>query len=526
MKVAPRLCAARRTVATLALAGAAIVPVAAVLPSADASAAGTKVPAEMVAAQLSTRDRSQIEKMLTAELQRIVDKQPRLPGQSKLVKVQVRLDTSSRAVIIDLSPGYVPKVNGIEFEEQRGELSTAVWTLLQGIIRTNETRFTYGGKSIYKYFPQDQPRPQKSSSVMSTGTGPIVVSAGHGYYYDHDRNLWSLQRDPANGVQEDYITIAFANNFVNHATSASRLGAQTTLVRFNDPTSSTSHTASGLHLWKMSAREYLKGTIPTKTHIWNSMPNATHGLRERDEDIRARPLYANDVNASVLISFHTNAANGTARGTRIYHYPGRSVDKAIADNMLCYVAEIVRSQKGYETFPVASEAHAEDHGENRLATMPAVIVEAAFHDNARDAMAIKDANFRTALAKGVEKGYRLWKQGHGCLPYALLNVQGGAAPHGEEIPVDVSFRGFPQAPLRAEVRFDGCPTGYTCTNSTKSLTVTGEGTGRFTMRCATDTRPTQVFQIYVRLLDGDGAATQQVPTTVSCLGTITPAPTA
>jgi len=62
---------------------------------------------------------------------------------------------------------------------------------------------------------------------------------------------------------------------------------------------------------------------PDLPDVWNSLPNSSSSLRERDEDIRSRPRYANHLDARALIHLHTNAGNPAASGARAYVAEGR-----------------------------------------------------------------------------------------------------------------------------------------------------------------------------------------------------------
>ncbi|MGO4778447.1 N-acetylmuramoyl-L-alanine amidase, partial [Lysobacter sp. 2RAB21] len=135
-------------------------------------------------------------------------------------------------------------------------------------------------------------------------------------------------------------------------------------------------------------------------------------MREQNEDIRSRPLYANYLSASKLIHIHTNGPSATATGPRVLYYPGRTVDQQLATSILCGMKETIHALPAYANFTVpAAPTPSDGEGETRLAAMPSVIVEVAFHSNPTDAAALKDPAFRTAAMKGVEKGYRIHTQG-------------------------------------------------------------------------------------------------------------------
>ncbi|MGJ7902161.1 hypothetical protein [Lysobacter sp. 1R34A] len=116
------------------------------------------------AATFASKDRLEIEAMLTDKLQRVVDRQKRLEGQGRAVRVKATLDTGSKALVIDLSKAYVPKFNGGRFEDQQHELAMVAMSTLRGTVAVDEIRFLFDGASIDRYLPQDavpppQPRP-------------------------------------------------------------------------------------------------------------------------------------------------------------------------------------------------------------------------------------------------------------------------------------------------------------------------------------------------------------------------------
>ena len=320
--------------------------------------------------------------------------------------ISVRLVVDRSIVIIDLSKDYLPgSVNyiGSELEDKLSLLRNIVVGIVENELgyQISEVEFLFDGRPLAFYYPYDfSRRPNKISTVDNSISGALVVSAGHGVYLHHETTPdWRFQRDQYHGVQEDLVTQPLASDLSDLLIA--RSGTVTDFVR---SFGNSIHAPSGNAWNDLSARYYLAEILPLRTDIWNTLPNSTAALRERDEDIRSRPFYANDINAEAIISIHTNGdETGTARGVRVYHYPGRAGDAAIATSMLCYMREIIQAQPGYEGFPVATAPHASTtHGENRLSDVPAVIVETAFHSNAADAAALLDPVFRMAAMKGVE----------------------------------------------------------------------------------------------------------------------------
>lgn len=218
------------------------------------------------AAIFSTADRLRIERLLTAELQRVVDSQPRLEGQGKVVRVKARLDTQSKALVIDLSRGYLPKFYGARFEDQQSELMNVALDVLSGTVSVNEFVFLIEGKAIQTYFPEER-RPSRVST-QSEPTQPVAVSAGHGYFYHHGEKKWKLQRPLVNGIQEDFITQYFAHRLESYLSSRSNVNYAVARTH-----STSTHEPSGQPWWKMSARTYLESVYPGNPAIWSTAAN-------------------------------------------------------------------------------------------------------------------------------------------------------------------------------------------------------------------------------------------------------------
>ncbi|GAA5068374.1 hypothetical protein [Lysobacter panacisoli] len=204
---------------------------------------------EVPARALSAKNRVAIERMLSVELQKIVDRQERIEGQAKYASVNVTLDTNSRALIINLSKSYVPKFNGAAFEDLQHELSTAALELLRDIISIDGVRYRFDGRPIEYYIPDVLPPASHRARVLSVQPRKVAVSAGHGVYFHHGFNDWRPQRDPSNGVTEDFITPTFVTEL--GAFLASRSGV---VVANPRSTSGVLHSPSGQSWWKMGAR--------------------------------------------------------------------------------------------------------------------------------------------------------------------------------------------------------------------------------------------------------------------------------
>jgi hypothetical protein len=132
---------------------------------------------------------------------------------------------------------------------------------------------------------------------------------------------------------------------------------------------------------------------------------------DENDDIRCRPLYANwqDANGfatNVLVSVHNNGGGGTGTETLYDTTNGYGPEsKKFAD--FIHNKVITAIQKNYKSDWIDRKVKGFDgsYGENRLAKMPAVIVEVAFMDTENpDSAAIKSAAFRTIVAEAITQG--------------------------------------------------------------------------------------------------------------------------
>ena len=180
---------------------------------------------ETVKAPFNDTDKAKLEAMLMSHVQRIVDRQKRLEGQEKYIKVKnVRYNADEAIIYVDLGKAYVPRHHSSEFLDSLRELNLEITDAVWDSISLNGVRFLYNGRDIYYYFPDEpqQPvRPGKTGAATNMTAAPlIVVSAGHGAYYNYGSPAfgvarWTEQRDPYNGIIEDYVTPGYAIELSN-----------------------------------------------------------------------------------------------------------------------------------------------------------------------------------------------------------------------------------------------------------------------------------------------------------------------
>jgi N-acetylmuramoyl-L-alanine amidase/LysM repeat protein len=123
----------------------------------------------------------------------------------------------------------------------------------------------------------------------------------------------------------------------------------------------------------------------------------------QNADLYRRCKVANDIKAPLFISVHGNAASNawsTAKGWEVYHYPGSSTGKALADLAVKHVYPEVKAQ-GVGIHGTAVKA--EDFCVIRETKMPAILIEFAFFSNQEECAKMKTQVFRMACAVGIAK---------------------------------------------------------------------------------------------------------------------------
>jgi len=452
---------------------------------------------------------AEVDAVLTEEMNNVLAKMNRLEGQGQRIAARVRLDLDTCVPTVDLTSGFLPSNDSERFTEQMQYLDSALWATLLSLGCEKQPIFLFNGLPRNHYFPYEKPPQTRGpNAAVLTNDKLTVVSAGHGLYLHHETPEWKYQREFHNGVLEDEVTPLFANKLEQYLRE--RSGHQ---VRRTRSSGNWEEGASGQQWWKLAARYNLKQQLPDNPEIWHSLPSSTKDDREYDEDIRSRPFYANHIGAGGLIHVHTNGGPAAARGARVYLHPDHTHNVPLAKSILCYMKEVITSQPGYESFTVATAPHFKNHGENRLAEMPSVIVEAAFHTNADDARALLDPVFQAASMKGVEKGYRLHREGQPCAQFTLASLpETDAGPTGYKV-LDLTFWGYPQFPVRVESTAVACPAGWKCEKRTSTHDEPNYPV-RANFRCENDDAARVEWE--TRLVDEDGVRSNPVRHAILC----------
>ncbi|HGM5044577.1 TPA: N-acetylmuramoyl-L-alanine amidase [Stenotrophomonas maltophilia] len=430
-------------------------------------------------------------------------------GELRQISVSISLDVKGRSMVISFGPGYLPGPDrGYDELFLIPMASTLRFYAEKSGLDVNDIDFLFDGKTLEQYYPEDLAVPPKTKEKLTHTSA--LVSASHGYISLHPSREWKFQRPAPLGIQEDTLSPLFGDELQVLMEQRSGLTVHRARSR-----STELHQVSGKPWEHMSSRYHLKALFPERTDMWNEFPNSPESAREKEEDIRARPNYANHLGVDVMLSLHTNGSDSASlRGTEVYYHQEKPQDKALADSILCGMREIIRAQPGYLDFPIRESSTSARHGENRIGKMPSVIVETAYHSNPDDVAALQDPVFRSASMKGVEKGYRLWATGKTCEPLALRPVPDTDVPIQAARDIELSYAGNPQYPLSVELSLASCSEEGACT---PSATTFDDPAKPLTINLACNGPDPGVARWSAVLRDADGVATTPVEFSQACV---------
>lgn len=144
--------------------------------------------------------------------------------------------------------------------------------------------------------------------------------------------------------------------------------------------------------------------------IDHGAPEAVYKTRmvERDSGLVSRPLYADWEGADAFVSIHTNAADMPNVGSGLSSYIHDTMPTAGSDKLQSALhAEILRTNRALyvKDFPDRGKQSANFAVVREIKTMPAVLLELAFHDTEKpDAMLLRDPNYRRDISRAIYKG--------------------------------------------------------------------------------------------------------------------------
>ncbi|RRU22756.1 N-acetylmuramoyl-L-alanine amidase [Stenotrophomonas sp. 278] len=445
--------------------------------------------------------------VLQKEASRRVSAHVQRRGELRVVDVSVSIDMSTKIILADVKDGYRPEPDGDEMFLQELAVTLRHYAEKAGL-PINDVDIQFQGHPLKYYYPEELKVPPRVSSNPENRTA--MVSAGHGLVRVHPALNWDYQRPDAFGFREDMITPAYGDALQRLLEERSTMTIHRARSR-----SMELHPDSNRPWEQMSSRYHIKALLPERGDLWNSLPNLVSNDREVKEDIRVRPLYANHLGAGTMISLHTNGNDSSSvRGVEVYYHVDKPQDRALATSVLCGMRELIRAQPGYEDFPVREGANAGNHGENRIGTMPSVLVEIAYHSNPEDSVALQDPVFRTASMKGVEKGVRLFREEKACTPLFLSSIDNITLPPLSSGATAVHFEGNPQFPLTVTLLPAWCSEPGACTPYEYVVTEPSASPVRLKLSCEGSGTGTAKWKTVMR--DADGVTTGSVEHTQTC----------
>lgn len=157
---------------------------------------------------------------------------------------------------------------------------------------------------------------------------------------------------------------------------------------------------SGQRRWRECAR-YWSQFAGAPSTVWDSIS----GGEDNDDDVTARPRYAEWRGADAFVSLHTNAGGGS--GTSTYIYNGGATPGSAALSQAVHT-QIVADLQAYWNSGWTDRGQLQaNFGEVRLlSTMPGILCELAFHDSpgSLDHTSLHDPEFRYLAARAFARG--------------------------------------------------------------------------------------------------------------------------
>ena len=307
--------------------------------------------------------------------------------------VQVDRLPSSQRVTIDLSQKALTFDPGGDVELVLDQVirSTAPLTGNTGDV---QYQFLVDGLPLDLFVPRAEAR----FAARAAGKPRVVVSGGHGYYWNEHYSDWRLQRDHYWGIVEDVVNWEFAAD-VQAALRNTTFDARP--ARNPDPLSRPG--PSGHPGWQEGAVYFVRG-LGAPGNVWNI------GVNDYARDINSRPFYANWIGADLVVSIHNNGGGGTGSETwfdETNGYQGES--RRLAETLNTHIVRAIRRFYNADWPDRGLRSCNGCKGENRLAASPAVILEIAFMDmKTPDNAALHDPAFKRIVAYAIRDGLHSW----------------------------------------------------------------------------------------------------------------------
>ena len=319
---------------------------------------------------------------------------PRQTGV-RVLSVDVRDTPSTQMITVDLSQRALTY-------EPSGNIEPLLDTIIEATAAAIgpkplvEYRFTIEGLPVDQFLPRAAWLSRQAQSVAAGGV--VLVSPGHGLYWDDVLASWHLQRPRIRGIVEDLVNWDIAR-YLRDELLARNINTQ--MARY--PEADETAGPSGSARWQEAAKYFIQA-LGAPVDIWS------FGIDDYARDINARPFYSNWIDAAALISVHNNAGAHTGTETWYDGTNGLEHESArLAQVINTHVVSAIRERYNANWIDRGLRACNGCKGENRLATRPAIIVEIAYMDTATpDNDALHDDAFKRIVAEAIADGIREW----------------------------------------------------------------------------------------------------------------------
>jgi hypothetical protein len=334
-----------------------------------------------------------------------------IPAGTEVVAVTLTSDS----VVADLSPAVLSGLSEALLDNMLEQLRIS----LTPFDRLVSYRLTCNGAELSSYLPQTpsvaRPRPRALPLAQTLTTGlagrKITIGPSHGRFYNGSGWYW-MRSDPCGfgeAVLEDTNSIRLMQFLKQYLEQDSA----TVFVHRDLNESDCCNTATGLAWWKMCTHYWLRSQgLPCS--VWGAYTgdctSADGTVDRNNDDLWARPFYADYMGSDIYLACHTNAGgSGTANGTETFRYSSMEHPAQIAPSLTLATnvqnGMIDAIRNAYDASWSNRGVKDSNFAEIRKPDQPAVLIELAFHDNCtRDGIALMDNYFRSLAEWGVYKG--------------------------------------------------------------------------------------------------------------------------
>ena len=340
---------------------------------------------------------------LKTQIQRALDAAPRnyerllAPRQAgvRVLNVELRETPSTQLIAIDLSQRALTY-------EPSGNIEPLLDTIIEatasamGAKPLREYRFTIEGLPVDQFLPRAARLSTRAQSLDAGGL--LLVSPGHGLYWDETLSSWHFQRPRIRGILEDLVNWDIAR-YLRDELLARNVNTQ--MARYAEADEAAG--PSGSARWQEAAKYFIQA-LGAPVDIWN------FGVDDYARDINVRPFYANWIDAAALVSVHNNAGAQTGTETWYDETNGLQDESArLAQAVNSHVVSAIRQRYNANWIDRGLRVCNGCKGENRLATRPSIIIEIAYMDTVTpDNDALHDDAFKRIVAEAIADGIREW----------------------------------------------------------------------------------------------------------------------